>query len=394
MRTRLSVRHARACPSPLLGPLPSEVVLLVLRLLPLDARLRAREVSRGLCALLEDVRFWTHVDLGIGCGVNPGFLNGKGRTLALLRAACVRATGKLQSMYLWGVSYCEPPLCVLEWLDSVSAANKASLRDLVAPTHDVLEVDQVTLLCRALPVCRVRCAVECDVVEALPLLRRKPPYELLSIGKLRFFQEDEDEQALLDLASALSAYKGMEKLNINEVPLTTRAVDALVDAAVSAGIKDTYFGGCSLSQTALPALTRLIQSPGFERLRVRNDAVDLFGGPAMPAFCEALRNSKSLRVLELEWVNLWADSAAAYQLIAAIEGHSALHELKLRNNPTDRTPAAQQAAGECLARLIAQSSSLRGLDLSYDGLGEAGLEPFFQALRSSTGLVKLIFGHN
>jgi hypothetical protein len=114
----------------------------------------------------------------------------------------------------------------------------------------------------------------------------------------------------------------------------------------------------------------------------------------MPAFCEALRNSKSLRVLELEWVNLWADSAAAYQLIAAIEGHSALHELKLRNNPTDRTPAAQQAAGECLARLIAQSSSLWGLDLSYDGLGEAGLEPFFQALRSSTGLVKLIFGHN
>jgi hypothetical protein len=218
-------------------PFPPNVIALLFSLLPLDTRLRAREVCRGWRLFLQDASFWTHVDLSASCGVHPRFLTWKRHALALLRAACARAKGNLLSVDISGVKnyeaedafvrYIAEELLVLRWLDSAPVADKASLHDLVAPIFPVLTDDQVTLLCRALPVCRVRCAVECDVVEALPLLRRKPPYELLSIGKLRFFQEDEDEQALLDLASALSAYKGMEKLNINEVPLTTRAVDAL-----------------------------------------------------------------------------------------------------------------------------------------------------------------------
>jgi len=114
------------------------------------------------------------------------------------------------------------------------------------------------------------------------------------------------EQAVLDhLAAALTGHKGMEKLNIYNVPLATRAVvDALVDALISAGIKVAFFGDCGLSPTALPALTRLLQSPGFERLSVENDRAALFEGPSLPAFCEALRNCKSLKKMELEKVTL------------------------------------------------------------------------------------------
>ena len=147
------LRDAReaALSEPLLGPLPGDLVKLILRLLPLDTRLRAREVRRGWCALLEDASFWTHVDLSPSCGVNPRFLDSWHRGLALFRAACVRAQGSLQSVDLSGVEKeweewedTHVPL-VLRWLDSASVANKASLRDLAAPLcFPSLNAEQVT----------------------------------------------------------------------------------------------------------------------------------------------------------------------------------------------------------------------------------------------------------
>ena len=108
---RNRVRHLReaALSLPLLGPLPGDLVKLILRLLPLDARLRAREVFRDWRFLLKrNSFFWRRIDLGVGCGVNSRFLNPcsgveKRSFLALLRAACVRAAGNLQSADLSGV---------------------------------------------------------------------------------------------------------------------------------------------------------------------------------------------------------------------------------------------------------------------------------------------------
>jgi hypothetical protein len=102
MRMRLSFAARAGVPQPATG-LPSEVVLLVLPLLPLDERLRAREVCRGWRSFLEDASFWTRVDLSVGCGVNPRFLTSYALALALLRAACVRAKGNLLSADLSGV---------------------------------------------------------------------------------------------------------------------------------------------------------------------------------------------------------------------------------------------------------------------------------------------------
>ena len=391
-------------------PFPPNVVALLFSLLPLDTRLRAREVCRGWRGFLEDASFWTRVDLSASCCVNPRFLTSEDRALALLRAACARAKDNVLSVDLTGVDTDGHPDLdpfVIEWWETASAAIKASLRDLVAPPDRALEVERVTELCRALPLCRVRCGVQSGAVELLPLLRREPPYELLTNNALRATrtidfggEDDEDDeadaedgdQAFLDLASALSVCMGMEKLHFFDVPLTTRAVlDALVDAAISASIKDMDFEECGLSQTALPALTRLMQSPGFERLSVWNDDATLFEGPALPAFCAAVRNCKSLKTLELESVRLWDDMAAASQLIAALEGLPALHKLGLWNNRTDGTPAMQRAVGECLARLIACSTSLRVLKLCGTELGETGLAPIFEALRNNNSLTELCF---
>jgi hypothetical protein len=218
---------------------------------------------------------------------------------------------------------------VLEWLDSVSVADKASLRDLVAPPA-FLCAEHVTALCRALPLCRVRCGVECFSRQALPLLRCEPPHKLLTFGALNGIGFRETAQAVLYLASALGGYKGMEKLRYQHALLAAgAAANALVDAAISAGIKNVSLDQCGLSHTALPALGRLLQSPGFEHLEVRNISRALFEGPALPAFCEALRNSMSLKTLKLISVNLWADVAVATQLIAALEGLPALQEVLL-----------------------------------------------------------------
>ena len=184
----------------------------------------------------------------------------------------------------------------------------------------------------------------------------------------------------------------MERLTISNMRLAPRAeVDALVDAAITAGINYAHFGGFGLSQNALPALGRLLQSPGFECLIITNDDDDynMFKGPALPSCCDALRNSMSLKTLKLCGVMYWADTEAASQLIAALEGLPALHELSLAFNRTDGTPAVQRAAGECLARLIARSTSLRVLNLCDTILGEAGMTPIFQALGRSRTLVEL-----
>ena len=392
MPPRRSARLAELANPHFQLPFPPNVVTLLFSLLPLDARLRARGVCRGWRFFLEDVRFWTHVDLSASCGVNSRFFAWGYLALQLLRAACLRAKGSLRSVDFSGdVGNIVGQPFVLQWLEYMSAADKGGLHDLVAQSSVRYDVEQVTALCRALPLCRVRCGVSCSYVEALPLLRRKPPFTLLSMNTLAVVDHDEDgDRTVLDLASALTGYTGIESLHLFELLLTTRAVvDALVDAAISADVKSACFHDCGLSQTALPALTRLLQSPGFERLSVWNGHQAMFEGPAMPVFCDALRNCASLMTLELLHVNLWDDTAAASQLFAVMEGHPALQELSTEGNRTNGMPAAQQAAGECLARLIARSTSLRVLHLSYSRLGEAGMAPMFQALTGDSGLAEL-----
>jgi len=391
-------------------PLPIELVHVILRLLPLEQRLRAREVCRDWRLFLEDGSFWTHVHLGVGCGVtprllNPRFLSDQHRSEALLRAACVRAKGGLQSVDLSGVDVkCRAGPFVPQWAQALSAANKANLRDLVAP-HMLARLAHMTLLCRALPLCRVRGSVECNVVESLPVLRREPPFTLLTLDKLIVFGGDgEGELSVLLLASAISVYKGMEKLHIYDVRLTVGfIVDAVVDAAIAAGIREIFFLGCRLNPPALPALTRLLQSPGFERLKISNNGWTIFEGLALPAFCETLRNSKSLTALELDGVNLWDDLEVLSELFAALEGLPTLQKLKLRRNRTDEAPRIaaslwavderldelQRAVGKYLARLIVRSNSLRSLKLKDNLLGEAGMTPIFQALNGSRTLSEL-----
>ena len=75
--------------------------------------------------------------------------------------------------------------------------------------------------------------------------------------------------------------------------------------------------------------------------------VNLFvESPALPAFCDALRNCKSLKTLALNGVELWDDMVVAGQLILAMVELPVLQEVSLCRNSMDETPD-QRAVGEC-----------------------------------------------
>ena len=110
--TRRRVASERALAATVLPPLPSDAVELIFSLLPVDVRLRCREVSRAWRAFLELRRLW-HV-----CN-----LSGVARCSAsLLRAASARAGGQLRVL---DVSTWES----IDWraLTTVAAENAASL---------------------------------------------------------------------------------------------------------------------------------------------------------------------------------------------------------------------------------------------------------------------------
>ena len=81
-------------PLPPFAPLPFDLAALVFLLLPVDTRLRCREVARGWRDALEDHRLWEELDLSRASGVK--------RSPALLRAASLRAHGHVRTLDLSG----------------------------------------------------------------------------------------------------------------------------------------------------------------------------------------------------------------------------------------------------------------------------------------------------
>ena len=77
-------------------PLFPELVALIFQLLPVDSRLRCREVCRSWCAFLADPRLWRVCNLSAASGVVAE------RTPALLYAAAERAQGALEELDVTG----------------------------------------------------------------------------------------------------------------------------------------------------------------------------------------------------------------------------------------------------------------------------------------------------
>ena len=203
---------------PLLGCLDVETVAQLLMGMPLDARLRARKVSRGWRALLNEPRFWLVLDFSPGSGVVAWV------TRALLFAAGERGRGHLHTLDLTCTLTGTEGLLRVD-LEQFVAAHGQSLRTVTASESLTLIADLVTRLCRSAPLCTLRCSVFCSAAEALPLLRCEAPCALLHIFKLVVSDFNNNQQAVLDFAAALPFHSGKTKeLTVNVAPLGNVAV--------------------------------------------------------------------------------------------------------------------------------------------------------------------------
>ena len=360
---------------PLLGCLDVETVARLLMRLPVDARLRAREVSRGWRALLNEPRFWLVLDFSPGSGVVVRV------SRALLFAAGERGRGHLHTLDLTGVRG-----LLNEDLAQFVAVHGQSLRSVTASELG-FSADEVTRLCRSAPLCTLRCRVRCRATEAPPLLRCEAPCALVHVVQLLIHYTA--EQAVLDLAAALPFHSGkIKELAVRHARLENVAVaGALMRSVAEARVSDVFFENCHFTPASLPGLTRLLQAGCLERLFINNFCTPLFAaGPDLTAFCHALRSS-TLQVLELRQCQPWQDPAAAGELLSALVGHPTFRELSLISNFLGNTDDARRATGEQLASLITHNSALQKLDLEWSwrcrpGAHLRGAAPFRRSQRA------------
>jgi Ran GTPase-activating protein (RanGAP) involved in mRNA processing and transport len=125
----------------------------------------------------------------------------------------------------------------------------------------------------------------------------------------------------------------------------------------------------------------------------------LSGDPdGLALLCAALRASRLLTFgLSESCARHWADPHDAGALLRALTGHATLRKLEMSGYEVGRQFAAplQAAAGAALAALLAADApALREVDVSNNGLGDAGLAPIMAVLRSCKHLCSLRCDYN
>jgi len=382
-----------------LAPLLSELIHLIFLLLPVDSRLRCREVSRGWRAFLADLRHWQVCDLSLTSGVVL-------RSPALLHAACERARGTLRVLDVSGWYYTPvvgrgEDALRLDQLLPVLTQNAPSLLELRAwkPVDNdegyIAGVQAVERLLSAAPRLRL---LQCDAYldgddsrGPLPHLLREPQFAPLRLQTLNINADDAQPPPDVPLlASWAATHPTLKRLRLWHVMLDNElALDAVVDLAISQ-LEFLNLIFCQLSPASLPPLTRMLERSaggGLVSLNISNLGHPLIAGAALvPAFCAALRTSRLVE-LHLRWMHLWESPEDGLAVVAACTGHPTLRELSFWGNNIPATASA--AVGVALAALVDADSALESLNVSDCSLDDAALRLFFAAVASSTLLRKL-----
>jgi len=357
--SRRSARLALQDPAlHVLAPLFPELALAIFALLPVDWRLRCREVCRGWRAFLADARHWQVLDLSLSSGVARS-------THALLRAASERARGTLRELDVSGwlnmaAAEGEEELRTSQLLPIVRA-NAASLLELRA--WKPVDCQRGSFVCIAIveqllaAAARLR-LLECDASlrgeEAqgpLPRLLREQQFAPLHLQTLYIHAENvqpppPDMQAL---ATWAATHASLKHLCLASVQLDSEpALATVADLAISQ-LQHMILHLCHLSPASLLAMTRMLASASLTDLRIHNDNEPLLVGAVVPAFCTALRASR-LVTLKLIRVRLWESLADGLAVVAACTGHPTLRTLEFHRNGLEDAPgrAAIEAALDVL----------------------------------------------
>ena len=236
--------------------------------------------------------------------------------------------------------------------------------------------------------------------EVQAMLARDPPFGKLRLRRLcvRGNLEDDDAATFAPLLTGLAGHSLLEELVLNGKFLTTfAAVGSLVDVAIANGITALRLEWCALEPPSMMHIARLVTLGQLEHLYIDvgdDDYLPLFDMASFEAFCAALRSNTSIHTLALMTVGLWDDPVMGETLVTALIGHPSIQSLALEYDVVDADD--QIAVGTILARLLltANSQCLQLLAFSWCDLGDNGMQPIVDALRSNTHLLYFICTKN
>jgi hypothetical protein len=382
--------------------LPHSLVVRVLAALPADARLRCAEVCRAWRAAVSDRTLWLRVNLSPEGGVTHAVND------SLLRAVSARACGHVQALALRLTEN-----VTNDTFFAVLQANSSTLRELdtaLWKDDGYFRAALVQRVMGAAPQLQVfHSSVAATVRDVVRMLRNEAPFGPLHVRHLKVFAkkeegaEEEEEEAeepidgadLLALAAAMRQHASLQGFRLQDVPLDTPAVlDAFIDVALERRLSELWMDRCSLSPASAPALARLLGSAALTELWILNNGSQLLDAAAAALLADALWASTTLRVLKLDFVDLFRDVTAGVAVLRALTAHPSLRVLWLYHNPP-LTVYDAVAFGAVLGALVAADApALQALDVSYCALGDAGLAPFFDALPANTHLRELYCGNN
>jgi hypothetical protein len=367
--------------------LPHALALRVFSAVSVEERLRCREVCRGWCATLDDHSLWLRLDLtradGAPCSV------------ALLRAATVRAGGQLQALRLTCNAHAER---MREALCAVAAANSATLQELrvlADAPGACFPVTTLEALLHAAPQLRkLEADVHCSGADgAHRLLRSEPPFGPLRVRLIMVSAPTSLNQpnAVVALAADVAAHVWLTALRLCHANLNDlAALDAVVDVALVRRLSSLELVWCGLSPASVPALVRLLAGNALTELIIYNHGGRLLDEPAAALLGDALRANTSLTTLRWSSCGLWDRPAGGFVLLAALAGHPRLYSIDLSGNRVRDNDADENAAFAALGALVASNApALEQLNVSNSWLRDEGMGPLVDALRLNTHLCVL-----
>jgi hypothetical protein len=371
--------------------LPHALATRIWLLVPVDQRMRCREVCPAWRDALEERSIWSILDIApLGSGVTAV------ATDALLEAAAARAGGTLKMLRLIRQ---RNPACLL----GVVRANWRSLRVINSVSAygmcDLLPA--VEALLRAAPRLELFLAhVGCPCADVPRVLRNEGILAPLCVESLVTTSDASRANALRDLAALTAAladatvHPSLKHLSFDADPAlgsSLPALDAFVDASLARGLRFLEFWNCGLTGASVPAIVRLLAGRSIMNFMLVQ-ASSLLDAPGAALLADELRNNAAL--LAIRWTaDLWADPAAAEALLDGLQGHPTIIGLDFTGNVV---PAGlRMRAGRAIAALVAANCpALRHLEIPNWQLGDAALVPLMDALPHNTHLRKLCMGRN
>ncbi len=370
-----------------IAQLPPNCLHLVFLLLPVDTRLRCREVSVAWRDALDDVCLWTELHLSPERGV-PCW------TVPLLQAAVARARGQLRVLDVSGE--CVDFLC--DELVDVVCANGGTLRELRGFENMLLSPDQLEAMAHSAPLARpLRVFVsDSDWRSKIFQLLRTPPFEHVQVVRLYFTLSGNGSEgaSCAELAAWVQAHVPLQGLTVYGVRAHGSALQ-LIRAAAERRLRDFKLDNCTLSPTALPALTALLATGTLTRLSLCNCAALLETDAAsgrFKAFCKALRCAP-LQSLGLRDMRLWVDMKIGQALLSALTAHKTLTVLDVNCNDAG-VAARNRAVGAALGAFVKNTPGLRALEVHTCFFDDAGAAALFKGIAAGNELRMLDFGGN